>query len=73
MKEAANHRTYGHLIGRNWIGIEMQVDAMGARAHYFPEKQSPREFLPNLITPAMAYKDVWVWSGPGDPSQSPGP
>jgi len=67
MRDAAAHPVHGGLIGRNWVGIEMRRDDPAALAHYFPEHASPEEFMPNLVTPQMAYKDVRIWTGPSDP------
>lgn len=67
MKDATSHPTYGDLIGRNWVGLEMHHDSPEARAHYFPEKKSPEEFMPNLVTPTITVKDATIWTGPGEP------
>jgi len=68
MREAVAHQTYGGLIGRNWVGVEMLFGNPEAVAHYFPEKDSPEQFMPNLVTPQQAFKDVRIWAGPGNPS-----
>lgn len=67
MREAVRHPTSGGLIGRNWVGIEMRVDSLEAVAHYFPEHDSAQQFMPNFITPQQAFKDVRIWTGPGNP------
>ena len=67
MQEAAAHPTYGHLIGRNWVGLEMRLDGTATQAHYFPQHDSPQQFMPNLVTPTQAFKDVRIWAGPDKP------
>jgi hypothetical protein len=67
MLEATAHPTYGGLIGRNWVGVEMRLDCPEAVAHYFPEHDSPQQFMPNLVTPQQAFKDVRIWAGPDKP------
>lgn len=67
MREAASHTTYGNLIGRNYMGVEMRLDNHQTQAHYFPEHDSPQQFMPNLVSPAQAVKDARIWVGPGKP------
>src|SRR5208337_1671556 len=67
MREASAHPIHGRLIGRNWVGVEMRLDSPQALAHYFPGQDSPQQFMPNLVTPQQAFKDVKIWTGPGDP------
>lgn len=67
MREAAAHPAYGNSIGRNWVGVEMRLDSPETQAHYFPEHDSPQEFMPNLVTPKQSFKDVRIWTGPGKP------
>lgn len=67
MREATGHPTYGGLIGRNWVGVEMRLSSPATQAHYFPEHDSPQTFMPNVVTPQQSFKDVRVWAGPGNP------
>jgi hypothetical protein len=67
MREAAAHPTYGDLIGRNYVVVEMRLNSPETLAHYFPEYDSPQQFMPNLVTPVQAVKDVRIWAGPGNP------
>lgn len=67
MREAADHPKYGKLIGRNWLGIEVRLDSPESLGHYFPESESPQQFMPNLVSPQNSFKDIKIWTGPGDP------
>jgi len=69
IREAADTPKFGRYIGRNCMSVTMTPNPNdGFVTKYYPDKASPFQYSPHLITtPGIAIKGVQIWTGKGPP------